>query len=90
MEKKTIVKLIKNPEVTTLNGEKAMVDFETGKYFLLKGSANEIWDYIQDEITIEDIITNLKKIYDVSDEECFEGVKSFIEELRQNGFVEVK
>ena len=48
MELTTGIKLIKNLEVTCLNDEKAMVDFETGKYFLLKGSANDIWDYIQE------------------------------------------
>ena len=36
MELTTGIKLIKNLEVTCLNDEKAMVDFETGKYFLLR------------------------------------------------------
>ena len=56
MELTTGIKLIKNLEVTCLNDEKAMVDFETGKYFLLKGSANDIWDYIQEETTVEEIV----------------------------------
>lgn len=90
MNMNTIVKLIKNPEVTSLNNEKAMVDFETGKYFLLKGSANDIWDYIQEEISVSEIVSKLKTIYDVSEEECFEGVTAFLDELQSNGFVELK
>ena len=42
MNDNTIVHLVKHLDVTDLAGEKVMIDFATGKYFLLKGSANEI------------------------------------------------
>lgn len=48
MEKK--VKILKRPEVSELAGEKVMIDFESGKYFMLKGSANEIWEMLKDGI----------------------------------------
>ena len=41
MNDNTTVHLIKHLDVTDLSGEKVMIDFSTGKYFLLKGSANE-------------------------------------------------
>ena len=46
LEKKVV--LVKNLEVSDLAGEKVMIDFESGKYFMLKGSANEIWELIQE------------------------------------------
>ena len=63
------VKLKKNLNVTDLSGEKVMIDFESGKYFMIKGSGNDIWDLIQEEITVGDIIKKLLLEYDVSEEE---------------------
>ena len=40
MNDNTIVHLVKHLDVTDLAGEKVMIDFATGKYFLLKGSAS--------------------------------------------------
>ena len=57
------IKLKRKLDVTDLSGEKVMIDFESGKYFLLKGSANDIWNMIQDEeeITIQRIVQQLMK-----------------------------
>lgn len=90
MELTTGIKLIKNLEVTCLNDEKAMVDFETVKYFLLKGSANDIWDYIQEETTVEEIVNKLLKVYDVDKNECLTSVIQFLEQLKENGFIDIK
>lgn len=38
MEKNEIIKLKKQLNVTDLAGEKVMIDFESGKYFLIKGA----------------------------------------------------
>ena len=43
MEKNAIIKLKKQLNVTDLAGEKVMIDFESGKYFLIKGAGNDIW-----------------------------------------------
>ena len=47
MTENSMVRLIKNLDVTDLDGEKVMIDFSSGKYFLLKGAANEISRYIR-------------------------------------------
>lgn len=86
----TKVHLIKQLEVTDLSGEKVMIDFSTGKYFLLKGSANEIWDMLDQDITVADIKQNLMKIYDVDEETCLTSVQSFLLQMQQNGFIELQ
>ena len=74
MDRTTTIKLIKNVEVATLNNEKAMIDFETGKYYLLKGPANDIWDMIQSDITVGEIVDKLLEVYDVKTGDCEESV----------------
>ena len=88
MELDTIVKLKKNVSVSDLSGEKAMIDFETGKYYLIKGAGNDIWDLLQKEITVGEIIDKLLEEYDVTREKCTRSVFDFLETLRGKGFID--
>lgn len=84
------ITLIKKLDITDLSGEKVMIDFETGKYFLLKGAANEIWEYIQTPIQVEKIIAQLMDVYDVSREICQESTVTFLQQLLDYNFIKVE
>lgn len=88
MEKNAVIKMKKQLNVTDLAGEKVMIDFASGKYFLIKGAGNDIWDMLQEEITPAQIVDRLLKIYEVSHEECEESVMKFLEQMKGNGFIE--
>lgn len=90
MSEQTKVHLIKQLDVTDLSGEKVMIDFSTGKYFLLKGSANEIWDMIANDITVAEIRDSLMEIYDVDEDTCMTSIQNFLLQMQQNGFVELQ
>ena len=90
MSENTKIHLIKQLDVTDLSGEKVMIDFSTGKYFLLKGSANDIWDMLSNDITVAEIKNNLMQIYDVDEETCMASVQNFLSQMHQNGFVELQ
>ncbi|MDD3219299.1 MAG: PqqD family peptide modification chaperone [Lachnospiraceae bacterium] len=84
MDKATKIKMKKQLNVTDLSGEKVMIDFDSGKYFMIKGSGNDIWDMIQEETTVGDIIDGLLKIYDVSEKECTDSVLQFLQRMISN------
>jgi len=84
------VKKINYPDVTDLAGEKVMIDFESGKYFMLTGSANDIWDMLGGEIDSEGIVSALMEIYEVDAAICREGVLKFLDELKNIGFVSLE
>lgn len=88
MDKNSTIIMKKQLNVSDLAGEKVMIDFETGKYFLIKGVGNDIWDMLQQEITPANIIENLLKEYDVSEEECETSVMEFLDKLQKLGFIE--
>ena len=90
LNESTIVHPIKNLDVTDLSGEKVMIDFSTGKYFLLKGSANDIWDMLEDNISVKTIKENLMEIYDVDEETCLSSISNFLLTIEQNGFVKLE
>ncbi|BCN29011.1 PqqD family peptide modification chaperone [Anaeromicropila herbilytica] len=84
------VKLVINLDVTDLDGEKVMIDFSTGNYFLLKGAANEIWDYIQEPIIVQDILKRLMMVYDVSEDVCRESTYAFLTQLEGYKFISLE
>ena len=88
MDKDTKIIMKKKLNITDWSGEKVMVDFETGKYFLIKGAGNDIWDMIQLETTPGEIIENLMQEYEVSREECERSVHEFLEQLQKLNFID--
>ena len=72
MKRDQAIELKKTLNVTDLAGEKVMVDFEQGKYFMIKGTGNDIWDMLQENknITPGEIIDKLLAENEVSQEEC--------------------
>lgn len=87
MDKDRIIVLKRKLNVTDLAGEKVMVDFDNGKYFLIKGVGNDIWDMIQEEITPNEIIEKLLSEYDVSKEECEKSVMEFLDKMESLNFI---
>lgn len=81
------IKLKQQINVTDLNGEKAMLDFNTGKYYIIKGVGNDIWDMLSEEITINEIINKLLSEYKVSHEECEKSVIEFLDKLEKANFI---
>ena len=88
MDKNSTIVMKKKFNATDLAGEKVMIDFETGKYFLVKGVGNDIWDMLQQETTPAKIIDSLLKEYDVSEEECESSVMEFLDKLQKLGFID--
>lgn len=85
----TSVKLIKDLDVTDLAGEKVMIDFGTGKYFMLKGPANDIWDMLteEDQLTIKEIVNRLMEEFDVDYTTCYNSVLEFVAQMANYEFV---
>jgi len=89
MERTSRIKMIKKLNVTEISGEKVMVDFETGKYFMIKGVGNEIWDMISSgEPTVSEIMDRIQDEYEITPEVCEEEVLSFLQHLMKLGIIE--
>lgn len=89
MDLNSKIRVVKIPDVTDLAGEKVMIDFETGKYFMLTGAANDIWDMLKDGVSISDITSGLMESYDVDERECLRSTADFLNKLRAFGFIEL-
>ncbi len=87
MDKNEKIIIKKQLNVTDLSGEKVMIDFESGKYCMIKGVGNDIWDLLSKEITPQQIIDKLLEEYDVEKEVCEKEVMDFLGEMRELQFI---
>lgn len=81
------ITVLRKPEVIDMAGDKVMVDFESGKYFMLRGTANDIWELLQNQTSSQQIIEELLKEYDVDRDTCEKSVLEFLEKLSERGFI---
>ncbi|MBQ9304366.1 PqqD family peptide modification chaperone [Butyrivibrio sp.] len=81
--------IAKSVSTSEIDGEKVMIDFETGKYFMIKGVGNDIWERVQTEITVSGLIDSLLLEYDIDEPTCEKEVIDFLDKLNEYGFLKV-
>src|SRR5690625_2214745 len=76
--------------VSDMDGEKVMLSIENGKYYNLGEVDGDIWERIKDPISFHNLIANMMKQFDVNQEDCEEQVSSFLQQLLQDGLIQVE
>lgn len=89
MDNNSTVHMKKQLNVTDLSGEKVMIDFDSGKYYMIKGVGNDIWDMIQEDIKVVQVIKKLLEEYEVSEPECEASVLEFLDSLKKADIIEI-
>jgi hypothetical protein len=67
----------------------AMMDLESGQYFVLTEVAAEIWDRLAEPVPVSALCAALAGVYDVSPEQCRDEVLSFLETTHAKGLIRV-
>lgn len=79
----------KNLPIVDLDGEIAIMNTERGHYYSLDSIGSRIWTIMENEIGIKDLINVLLVEYEVSTEVCERDVIDLIEQLSDQGLIEV-
>lgn len=74
---------------TDLDGEVIMMNVETGNYFHLDDIATDVWNLLDRPQTIDAVVSGLREIYDVSQEDCRRDVGKLVAELCEAGVLKV-
>lgn len=73
-----------------MNGEKVMLDVQSGKYYNLGAIGGRIWDLSSTPVTVDGIVDVLTQEYDVSPETCKQQVTVFVQQMLNEGLIEVQ
>ncbi|MGG0185190.1 lasso peptide biosynthesis PqqD family chaperone [Bacillus rhizoplanae] len=76
--------------VSDMDGEKVMLNVQKGKYYNLGEMGGEIWDLIEEPITVAQLVTTLISNYDVARIDCEEQVLSFLELLFKENLIHIE
>ena len=76
--------------VSNMGEEKVMLSVQNGKYYNLGEIGGEIWDLIESPKSVNEVISSLLNVYDVTQAECEEQVLSFLEHLFNEKLIELK
>ncbi len=79
-----------NNIVSDMGEEKVVLSIENGKYYNLGAMGSQIWDLIQEPVTIQHVVEALLKEYEVSKEVCEEQVLSFLSHLVEERLIQMK
>lgn len=80
----------KDIDTTDIDGEKAMMNLNKGQYFMLNEVGSRIWEIINNECSVEEIIVNLMKEYEVDKETCEQSTFEFLGRLNNAELISVK
>lgn len=74
-------------ETAEMGEEIGMINVETGKYFMLNGIGADIWEVLEEEKTLSQVVDALLEIYEIDREICFTETSTFIQELVENQLI---
>ena len=80
----------KNYIASDMNGEKVMLDVQSGKYYNLGAIGGRIWDLTAQPTTVDGIVDILVQEYEVARDVCVQQVQTFIQQMLNEGLVEVQ
>ena len=83
--------ITKNTEIddTDLDGEKVMMNLDKGQYFMMNEVGSRIWELIEGNTSIKDIIKALTNEYEVEEETCEKTVIEFLGRLKDADLIQV-
>jgi hypothetical protein len=73
-----------------LNGEMVILQPDSGVYFGLNAVGASIWNYIQTERSVEELVLHMMNEYEVSRAECEPQVISLLQDMVAHRLVEVQ
>lgn len=89
LSKSTKIVVSKDVVSCDLGGETAMLDMKEGVYYGLNEMGTIIWEFIQEPITIQKIVENIIKEYEVDQETCYLDLIELLNQMIENRLVDV-
>jgi hypothetical protein len=83
MEKERVFIKKEGIQPAQLGDELAMLNVDSGEYFVINEVGKDVWEQIDGEKNVQQVIEELTKTYDADSEEIEKDVSVFIKELEE-------
>ena len=88
--KSSLVTAVKDQVFCSLGEEAVVLQLKDGVYYGLNEVGTTIWNYLQEQRSVEQIEQHVLEHYDVTVERCEEEVQEFLHNLADAGLIEVR
>jgi len=80
---------IRNEEVieADIDGEKVMMDIDSGHYFGLDVIAVRIWQLLEQPMSLVQLVEQLTNEFEVTADQCITDIAPFLADLEKNGLI---
>lgn len=85
----TTIKQIEDIDTSDIDGEKIMMNLDTGSYFTLNEIATHIWDLTEQPVRIEEVVKYLLGKYEIDEITCKEQVLGLVIELYKHQLITI-
>lgn len=84
--------LIRNSEILTtdIENEIGLMNIQKGYYYTLNMTGKDVWDYIDGQKSVGDIVGHLLEKYEIEKTRCQKEVSELIEIMYLNGLVKIQ
>lgn len=72
-----------------MDGEKVLLNVNSGKYYNLGEIGGQIWDLIESKCSVIKLIETFTNEYDVKQDQCEVQVLEFLKSLYKEGLIEI-
>ncbi len=70
-----------------MSGETVLMSIDNGQYYGLSEVGARIWDTLENQVTLDDIVRHICEYYDVSENSCRTDTEKFLDDLISAGLV---
>ena len=81
----------KNETILTskIEDQTIMMNLENGNYYGLNPVGSQIWEIIEQKISVKKLCSRLIKEYEVEESHCKKVVLSFLEKMNKSGLISI-
>lgn len=89
IEPSTVVRRSGDLVTAPLGQGLAMMDVESGTYFVLDDIGTFVWSRLAEAVQVAELLAELERLYDVTPEECERDVLALLGRMHAKGTVEI-
>lgn len=72
-----------------MDGDTVMMSIESGHYFGIGGIGSRVWELLEFEVTLSDLMASILNEYEIDEEACLNDLSEFISKLAKEGLVRI-
>jgi len=76
-------------DATNMDGEIVMMDIDRGKYYCFNEVGSRIWELIEKQISVGELVTMLLNEFEVDDKICEDAVLNFLNGIYKEELITV-